>query len=528
MTETDESVIDAIDVLLFDSGDDTFSYRGTGYEVTGAGASRSFKVKLPAGNYNAVVLANVSTLVSSKLAQLAGKTRAQALALLPVELAPGVKWTSTRLPMWGYKTGLAIGDATGTVSGIDMVRAVARVDVKLAAGINNFTLEEARLYNYSRAGTLAPLVSGDGYAAWSGTGVLPNLPPLASLSNTTDAVKQAEPLLYTATGNAVEREIYTFEAAAGSAGTTTNTCLVIGGRYDGSADVTYYRVEFITGSADNPAYLPLRRDHEYIVTITGVTGPGFPTPEIAYTAQPVNITTAISAWNNGNPADVTFSGQHQLTVDKGRLEYGREGAPVSLTVYTDVPGGWKIATKPTWITTTVTTGAAGATVTFNVSATELTASDREGTLTITAGNLTKVIQLFQSSLSLFRLEVSPSDLVFYKTPTAAQRVNVTCSPAGLACTVTVTGDVTPWTSVPTTGTIAGYYDIRPAANSSTNTRNASITITVTHSDGRQITRVITVTQLGREIFHANVVNPYAAAGGDFSFNVFSSVPWRLA
>jgi hypothetical protein len=53
-------------------------------------------------------------------------------------------------------------------------------------------------------------------------------------------------------------------------------------------------------------------------------------------------------------------------------------------------------------------------------------------------------------------------------------------------------------------------------------------VTVTHPDGRVLTRVVNVTQLAREMFEAITANPYAAAGGECTFTVTSDVPWKLA
>ncbi|MDR0545028.1 MAG: hypothetical protein LBG30_06775, partial [Odoribacteraceae bacterium] len=93
------------------------------------------------------------------------------------------KWTEdfTYIPMWGYLTGLNIGGTAPTQNpDISLTRAIARIDVSVGEAGNGgdavrskFELNRVYLYNYSRAGSLAPATSAtggnvDGYEATQG------------------------------------------------------------------------------------------------------------------------------------------------------------------------------------------------------------------------------------------------------------------------------------------------------------------------------------------------------------------------
>ena len=228
--------------------------------------------------------------------------------------------------------------------------------------------------------------------------------------------------------------IYTFDAAAGSAGTRLgNTCVVVGGSYKGSSpDTHFYRMDFIKTDNQVSTYLPLLRNHKYTFTIHSVTGPGFPTPEEAFHAGSVNIEAGIIAWNEGGMHHVVFDNQSTLSVSQDRFVFGygacnSEKEDNVLYIFTDYTNsslgavsGWYIekivdaATQApiSWLTATPNRGAANnkekVVLTYQQNNSD---SDRYATIWIAAGRLRYPIHITQYKLSQLDVVSDPGYLL---------------------------------------------------------------------------------------------------------------------
>ncbi|MDR1415629.1 MAG: hypothetical protein LBI96_07450, partial [Odoribacteraceae bacterium] len=213
-----ENAVNTVDVLLFDASGN-FKYRAIGSTAVDDPAAlpaiqKNFTVKLPVcTNHTIVVLANAraalaASTVTVPVATLSsGPDRDDVLDNLVQELAnPANKWTdefeTNGIPLWGYHDGLTIAlDVVPTVPVIALTRSVARIDLQVGEDADDvFSLASAYLYNYNRAGSLAPAVSGSGYDAlqWDGTkATAPHLPALTSLADQITALKvTGTPLSY--------------------------------------------------------------------------------------------------------------------------------------------------------------------------------------------------------------------------------------------------------------------------------------------------------------------------------------------
>ncbi|MDR1414176.1 MAG: FimB/Mfa2 family fimbrial subunit [Odoribacteraceae bacterium] len=551
-----ESAVETVDVLLFDQGTDKIVYRAIGTTPV----SGQFSVKLPANTYNMVVLANARAMIPAAYpaattgASLVKDTRETVLAAITKSIAPvSHQWPTTfdRLPMWGYSNNFTVGTSAPTIS---LTRMIAKIDVIVGAAVNNFWIESARLYNYTTAGTIAPAVkttapNHEGYdpTQWNNVpdGLKARAPHLAGAKAADDYLAyNADP---SNTKKVIEykNNIYAFEAVAGVAHPATgwkqNTCLVIGGYYQDMTTPTYYRVEFENTAS---GFLPLLRNHRYDVTIIGVSGHGYPTPEDAYANKPANITVTIVPWDGGGLDDITFDGQHNLAVDKSELVFYATGSAKSLEVTTDFPGGWTVtkAAFPSWLTITapvpvsdIASGAAGVQTRLTLTATPTT-SPRFHEFYIIAGNLEKKITVRQLAEEEFSLEVSPSDLVFYSAQSTPKRVDILTYPvadgSAYKLTYTQSGTVAWASSSSSTFTgSAAAIQLLPTNRTpgATGILGGTLLVTLTGTSGRTMTRVINVRQLDRLMaFQAFPANPYPAAGGTFTFPVVSEGPWKLA
>ncbi|MDR1274526.1 MAG: hypothetical protein LBK12_08250, partial [Odoribacteraceae bacterium] len=341
----DENAIKSVDVLLFTTGTDYFYYRAVG--TIDKVSNDKFTVRLPEDTWNVVVLANArealndasyphKSLLTPATPAPGGSTVTRADVLDNLLLHVTEKWpeggTFKGIPMWGYYNDLLIGAGTASPVDVDPTRAIARVNISLSTEAEgNFALASARLYNYSRAGSIAPAVHAsaganvDGYEGeqWQYVddhykAVATHLPefidPIPPLKTFGPIVYDIDP----APADPVykyKEEIYTFEAGEGKDETLDkNTCLVIGGYYKESGaptyptDATYYRVDFIKG--DGTTYLPLLRNHSYNVVIKSVDGEGEPTAAGAFSNRPVNLLARVLEWEDGGIGDIVFDGQN--------------------------------------------------------------------------------------------------------------------------------------------------------------------------------------------------------------------------
>lgn len=357
LSDQDETNVATIDVLLFSENGSNRVYYGMVPGVSlenPPGNMKGFKAVVPVGeysNYDITVIANGHDQVMAA-GLVKGEPKSTALNKLVKTTPIGEKWNSDRIPMWGEALNVDV-DASTNLSGdnaVKMTRMISRIDVKLsefaASGTNevvplenkndNFELVSVRLYNYSTKGTLVPDLEN----GWNTGNSLSN-PQATAPNQPAGGYGKAlfgegrEPLVYRIEDqhtsashlpDSLIRAIYTLESPAGSAGTlSTNTCLVIGGKYKGGIE-TFYRIDFAIKNQDTQLYeyIHLLRNFWYTVNISRITGEGFGTPEEAFYSRPVNIEVEILEWNDGNLSNVVFDGQNYLSVSPALFEFYRD------------------------------------------------------------------------------------------------------------------------------------------------------------------------------------------------------------
>jgi len=179
-------------------------------------------------------------------------------------------------PMWGETIPIEISENTYSPT-INLYRALARIDVGLnfgisdgklteqAYGIGNFQLKEIIVYRTYDKGFVAPINTNFTTA--------PSVP--------SSAIQHADnsPLNYLIENiggaNSYVREIYVPEADLPISPTNDNVhCIVVGGYYNNSSVVSYYRLDFATETNDTRTYLPILRNHRYAFNIIQVRGTG--------------------------------------------------------------------------------------------------------------------------------------------------------------------------------------------------------------------------------------------------------------
>ncbi|MDR0766794.1 MAG: hypothetical protein LBF09_07675 [Odoribacteraceae bacterium] len=544
MTLLAENTITRVDLLAFKvtngGNTETLDYHAIASGISdneGDGSKKKIIVRLRKSkdDYRFVLLANLPVQTSESLAQLNGGSKESVLdGILREEPASG-KWMAgsaagqfAPIPMWAETGVVQVNDnlATTGISNIAFTRAMARFDVLVASEEAKvlFSMQEIYLYNRASRGKVVPVPEN-----WETVYKQASMPGDNSPGS---PLLLHGPLLYNipaASEHAFEREIYTFETGAASDALDA-TCIVIGGMYAGSSATSYYRLDI---KDDQEYYRDVLRNHVYTFKIIKVEGPGYETPDEAFRSAPMNMVATITPWNEEDLNDITFTGQYHLSVDKSQLDYHAEGAPASIEIMTDYPGGWQARNLPTWLEFAGSSSGVAdtrGTLTIRVKQNE-TPADREDYFLIVAGNIEKPIIVKQTAEPEFSLKVTPEELIFYKNPSSHQEVQVIPYPAadGNAYNLFFSDNGIKWASgfgLPTS-TQTTLLRLKPTPNTGTTTLNYTILVTLDGPNG-QVSRVINVKQLAREMFLATLANPYPKTSGQYTFTVVSDAPWKLS
>lgn len=276
---SDESTINSLILLVFkvDGGVETLSYYKQGMQIySGPSANeKSFFANLvkSGDTFRFVLIVN------------SGEQARNIMSLVPLETEKSIvmeqlvytltdKWNATSssdytpLPMWGESEEVLGVNAQTVLPQIDLVRSLARVDIKLSGNAaSNFIIESLHVLNTGDKIRIAP--APENFDVVNKLVTAPSIPAGGTL-----------PVLhYTLSppSNSFEREIYLPEAEAGEVE------VIIGGSYNGNPK-SYYRADF-KNSADNP--IPLLRNHRYIINIVDVTGNGLePDPTMNFVKRP--------------------------------------------------------------------------------------------------------------------------------------------------------------------------------------------------------------------------------------------------
>ena len=389
MTGSDESALNSIKILVFKNDAGTEKYAYTAYVDKFTGSSVTAKlIRSTAGEqYRLVLLANVSSLPAIS----ANETKADVLK--KITFATSTKWpttgTSRYIPMWGESGLQQIADYTNLGS-VQLLRALAKVDVNCTVATSTFQLQHVYLYNTSNKAYAAPLAANV-------SGNVANAPSIPTGASTNGVIE------YIAASNAYTNEIYLAEAAKGSENTlSTSPCMVIGGKYNSGAE-TFYRVDFVKTTGTTNTFLDILRNKQYNVKITGVSGAGYPTKEDAFNARAVNMSVAITDWDASGMTDIAFDGQYTLGIGKNKIDLSEFASYMEVPVSTSYEGGYTISSPDSWIipyasTQTRTSSGKGVARIYFEANTNTAA--RSGVINVTAGKLKFAIPVSQEACTI--------------------------------------------------------------------------------------------------------------------------------
>lgn len=384
-----------IRVLVFDK-DNKFSYEAkvTSYIPSGDPADKKDKGTMtllakntPSGDTSTfVMLANVTRSANTDADGLAGKTREEVMQLFTFSMPDKGIWKDGELPMWGASDPVRVDHSAGAVPKLGtvyLVRAVARVDVGLnlsnisegastfdekAGGIEGITLTKVFFYNTNTTGRVSPFENGIYWDEANRKAKQPSIPDPApavtgKIDRTPSIVDEKILLREVYVPEAVNVPTAATQGANGETLPENNTenylkrpYIVVGltGADKSSPDKeTFFRIDYLkrTGAEADATYeyLPLLRNHRYLVNIKAVGGPGFDTEEDARKGPAANIMYNVVVWNESTMSDVLYDGQYMLGVSAGHFTFYREGGSLTAKVQTSWPEGFTIEGLPAWI-----------------------------------------------------------------------------------------------------------------------------------------------------------------------------------
>lgn len=384
-----------IRVLVFDK-DDKFSYEAKVTSFTPSSAPDDKKSKgtmtllaknTPSGDTSTfVMLANIAASDETGVEKLTGKTREEVMELFTFSMPEKGEWKDGELPMWGVSDPVRVDHSSGAVPKLGiiyLVRAVARVDVGLnlsstsegastfdekAGGIEGITLTKVFFYNTNAEGRVSPFENETYWDKANRKAKQPSIPDPApavtgKIDRTSSIVDEKILLRDVYVPEAVNAPTAATQGANGETLPENNTenylkrpYIVVGltGADKSRPDKeTFFRIDYLkrTGAEADATYeyLPLLRNHRYLVNIKAVGGPGFDTEEDAKKGPAANIMYNVVVWNESTMSDVLYDGQYMLGVNADHFTFYREGGSLMAKVQTSWPEGVTVEGLPAWI-----------------------------------------------------------------------------------------------------------------------------------------------------------------------------------
>ncbi|MCD8193976.1 MAG: hypothetical protein LUD74_05420, partial [Tannerellaceae bacterium] len=287
----DESEVTDVVVLVFeDTGSGyQYTYLVPGYTLTSSGESgyNFYARLLPTVNpVKLYLVANAPTAVNGLVAGSSETTVRQAIT--GTFTAAGFDATGI-LPMFG-EIDLPDGMTDDMEESAVLVRSAARVDVVVNTDIDNFELTSVRIYRASNLYQVIP------------NAMVNNVVTTASTPAGTTQSVTTNPVTVNATSSI--GQVYLPESPLPAVEERAEaTVVVIGGRFGGSTEETFYRMDFVPDDAPE-LFGQVLRNHLYQFNINGVTAPGWPDPDEAAEYESSQINVEIKVWEQNTVAMV--------------------------------------------------------------------------------------------------------------------------------------------------------------------------------------------------------------------------------
>ena len=354
--------------------DCTSAYTAAAADIDGY---RKIKTNLPKGTETVHLVANVSGLTEAQAAKL------DAMKDITPDLSKPI--------CWGAKT---LSDLMND-SKISLTRQCAKVTVKTS--VSGFEITDLHVWHSASKGSIAPA----GYVESTND----------NLATSTELMDDSKCIIG---GSAAVVAVN--ETSAGKAD------IIIKAKYNGTEG--FYKVALYTDDTKTAQYA-LVRNHNYIVTVTSVNDAGYATDAKALKAQPENRLKVTVVDDNPQIVDMIACKDYELGVCGTQTVDATNGTDPTITTITvpitlvtnlkedDAVDGKlykaEISSGASWITACTensksTATPSGTKFVLNLTLTENDKSEepREGTITITSGDLKRTITIHQEGYDFKR------------------------------------------------------------------------------------------------------------------------------
>ena len=334
--------ITSIYILQFNAEGESYGtlrYVAKGTEATGGKYTATLLQSMGANdNYKLVILANLPDY--GFLYGLYGKTydEVQQSCLSVENTAPLVFDDTHPFPMFGVVNGGAsvqVQENTKYNGSTELIRAVARVDIGIGtkktnpdgtiswtntgSGKQPFVMTEVQVWKAGKRYAYMPAVGNYHWNTVTTGGVTSNQiaigrPSAASGGTATVTYDHT----YITSGTYCSGKIYLPEADllwgdVYDANHSNRLAIIVGGYYNSSANLSYYRVDFTNDVSGDK--MNVLRNHVYQFTIKRVEATGYATAEIAYNSKPKNLgfEATLEPWIMGQTSSVPSIQEYYLT-----------------------------------------------------------------------------------------------------------------------------------------------------------------------------------------------------------------------
>lgn len=335
--------ITSIYILQFNAEGESYGtlrYVAKGTGTTGGKYTATLLQSMGADdNYKLVILANLSDY--GFLYGQYGKTydQVQQACLSAETTAPLVFDDTHPFPMFGVVNGGAsvqVQENTQYNGNTELIRAVARVD--LGIGTKNtaadgtvtwtknsstpFVMTEVQIWKAGKRYACMPAVGNFHWNTVTDNGATshqivmdnPSAVPGETVTMTYDNTRITN-------STYCSEKIYLPEADLNWGSTfddnhTNRLAIIVGGKYNGSTALSYYRVDFTNDVSGDK--MNILRNHVYQFTITKIEDQGYTTAELAYESKPENIgfTADVIPWGTPDAVSVPSSVGYQMSYGK--------------------------------------------------------------------------------------------------------------------------------------------------------------------------------------------------------------------
>ncbi len=352
MSAFQESLVEELHVLIFGAGGEFVSVT-EGIKTGDLG--NKFRIEMPDGNvgdeFDFVLLANSGEIIETTLnTDLEELTHDQITTLLTHQIDDSWYSSSGSIPMWGMMNGVALKAGSQEFT-MQLLRAVARIDVGVGANPEHtpeadypwawhgknpdgedipFELAEVIIMRPNNRYALIPATANFADNKVNN----PTIPASVSAYSLEESVVKfcynVDNKLFTT------QDIYIPEAVVAGVGQNDRMAIIAGGFYNNSAQISYYRVDFVrNGELQN-----VLRNHLYRFDITRVNGAGKDTPMAAYMAATSSeMETQVTDWGLEEMDEVVL-GEFFCEIESSSLDFdaSAQGESKQIAIETDYKG----------------------------------------------------------------------------------------------------------------------------------------------------------------------------------------------